>query len=779
MTVETLEFVPYFFDTPVIVDVGLIDGTMKTGRLSEFDPTSKEIRLAVFFLDSKNRTQSIPLRLNVQEVGFVAFHEPVIQPNEGWDQFREFDVRLVMDRTFTVMVRPEQVSNAFGFFGYPVSRQSVPKIFFFFNHAIHIREDKEPLGSWLVKEGFTDAESVDRGLAYQAQTRSPPIGQILVEQSVIRSEDAERAAEQQAALAKQGRPMRLGEILVQAGLATDDDIGRALMEQKRRKGKRLGEVLVELGIVKEIDVAKTLARKFQLQFVNLDDETLTDEALAEIPARLVEKYRVFPFKSTPSEICIAISDPLAMEPLDMLRFSVKKRIVEVMVVPSQLERYINTYFNPIDAVMPDVAMDDLMAELNANTDADREAASDFIEARFDDSVVAKLVNQIIVEAYRRNASDIHIEPYGSTSQTVVRFRIDGVCGEFQKIPVANRKQVVARIKIMANLDITERRLPQDGKIRFRIGKRTVELRVATIPTVNDNEDVVLRILAGGGPMPLGDMGFHPYNLDHLEHLVKRPYGMLLAVGPTGSGKTTTLHALVGHINDAERKIWTAEDPVEITQYGLRQVQVKAQIGLTFAAAMRSFLRADPDVILVGEMRDHETAAIGVEASLTGHLVLSTLHTNSAAETVTRLIDMGIDPFSFADALLGVLAQRLARRLCKECQESYTASKDELAQLESLLGREKLRKRTKGEPLTLWRSPGCEHCGYKGYKGRLGIHELLVVDEDIRAVIQKKATVDELLSLAREKGMRTLLEDGLDKAIAGHTDVQKVLAVCSR
>jgi type II secretory ATPase GspE/PulE/Tfp pilus assembly ATPase PilB-like protein len=365
---------------------------------------------------------------------------------------------------------------------------------------------------------------------------------------------------------------------------------------------------------------------------------------------------------------------------------------------------------------------------------------------------------------------------------MVRFRIDGDCVTYQEIPANYRLPLVARFKIMAQLDISERRKPQDGKIRFKIAEKQIELRVATIPTVNGNEDLVLRILAASKPIPLDQLGLSERNLRVLNQLTKQPYGLILCVGPTGSGKTTTLHSALGSINTIDTKIWTAEDPVEITQPGLRQVQVNAKIGFTFANAMRAFLRADPDVIMVGEMRDTETASTAVEASLTGHLVFSTLHTNSAPETVTRLIDMGLDPFSFADALLGVLAQRLARSLCKQCRVRYVASDKELEELGAFYGKtpfeELLRLNGPGE-LKLWKPVGCESCSQTGYRGRLALHELLITDDAMKDAIQHKASVGEIRGLAHQGGMSTLLQDGIEKVVAGHTDLKQVLAVCSR
>jgi type II secretory ATPase GspE/PulE/Tfp pilus assembly ATPase PilB-like protein len=348
-----------------------------------------------------------------------------------------------------------------------------------------------------------------------------------------------------------------------------------------------------------------------------------------------------------------------------------------------------------------------------------------------------------------------------------------------KIPPSYRRAIVSRLKIMANLDIAERRKPQDGKIKFKLGEnREIELRVATVPTAGYNEDVVMRLLAASEPLPLDKMGFSERNLRELKKIAEKPYGIILCVGPTGSGKTTTLHSTLGHINRPERKIWTAEDPVEITQYGLRQVQVQPKIGFTFAAAMRAFLRADPDVIMVGEMRDKETAEIGIEASLTGHLVLSTLHTNSSVETVTRLLDMGCDSFSFADAMLGVMAQRLAKRICKDCKESYRPSQEEYDELRQAYGPERWDKLgiKYDNNFKLFRGKGCEACNRTGYKGRAALHELLLGSDRMKRMIQAKAKTEEMVNAALEEGMTTLVQDGIDKVLQGLTTYKQVKAV---
>jgi type II secretory ATPase GspE/PulE/Tfp pilus assembly ATPase PilB-like protein len=422
------------------------------------------------------------------------------------------------------------------------------------------------------------------------------------------------------------------------------------------------------------------------------------------------------------------------------------------------------------------SIEDILGQLETNDESYDEELERVSE---EDGAIVQLVNKMIIDAYNRNASDIHIEPRSGKSHAHIRYRIDGACQLYQTIPFTFKRAVVSRLKIMADLDISERRLPQDGKIRFkRYAPLDIELRVATVPTAGGNEDVVLRLLATGEPIPLDRMGMSQRNYDAFINMITKPYGIVLVVGPTGSGKTTTLHAALRYINRPETKIWTAEDPVEISQEGLRQVQVHPKIGFDFATAMRAFLRADPDVIMVGEMRDHETVSMGIEASLTGHLVFSTLHTNSAPETITRLLDMGMDPFNFADALLGVLAQRLVRTLCKDCKEKYHPTRDEFDTLaRAYEGDFESVGSPYNDDFVLHRAKGCPNCGNVGYRGRTGIHELLDGTDEIKSLIQGRAKMEEIRGQAIEDGMTTLMQDGIRKTLLGDTDLIQVRKVC--
>ncbi|WP_218353313.1 GspE/PulE family protein [Alteromonas lipotrueiana] len=413
-------------------------------------------------------------------------------------------------------------------------------------------------------------------------------------------------------------------------------------------------------------------------------------------------------------------------------------------------------------------MSEILDEIGSSAEDNDEQVDELSD---DAPAVVRLVSRILHDAKRLNASDIHIDPE-KNAPTRVRMRIDGVCRDMSQVPNSHHSAVIARIKIMSNLNIAEKRVPQDGKLAFKMAGQLVEVRVATIPTVA-GEGVVMRILASGGAMPIDKMNLAANNMSRLKGMIKKPHGILLVVGPTGSGKTTTLHAVLGYLNTPEKKIWTAEDPVEITQAGLQQVQVSPKIGFTFANALRAFLRADPDIILIGEMRDKETAHAGIEASLTGHLVLSTLHTNSAPETITRLLDLGLDPVNFSDACVGILAQRLIRTLCGNCKESYTANEDEAGFIQRQYGEDYLSELNLDKAITLYRGKGCDECGGTGYRGRTGVHELLGMTPELRSLVYKEGSVAQMKSQAMDDGMRTLIQDAILKALKGDTDLGQV------
>jgi len=573
------------------------------------------------------------------------------------------------------------------------------------------------------------------------------------------------------------------DLLVTNNRISQNELDNAIAES--RKGTSdLESLLIEKYKVPKPDIGKSLAQFHKCPYIEYSERTIVDvELLKNLNVDYLRKNHWMPLKRDRTAIEILTDDPGDLDRVaDIKRTFPGLNIRFAVSLRRDIAQFLTSAIGGGDSGgrKLDENVSDILGELVTEAQAEAmEESGPGGGLDENDSAIVRLANQIIADAYRQNASDIHIEPYGEKRETLVRFRVDGECFEYMKIPQSYRRAIVSRLKIMASLDIAERRKPQDGKIKFKLTEsKEIELRVATIPTAGYNEDVVMRILAASEPLPLDKMGFSDRNLKAIKEIAEKPYGIILCVGPTGSGKTTTLHSVLGYINTPDIKIWTAEDPVEITQYGLRQVQVQPKIDFTFAKAMRAFLRADPDVIMVGEMRDKETAEIGIEASLTGHLVMSTLHTNSAVETVTRLLDMGCDSFSFADAMLGVLAQRLARRVCKDCKEQYAGTKEEYEEIRLGYGPEQWDKLgiPQDNTFRLARGKGCENCNRSGFKGRVALHELLLGTEHIKRLIQTKAKTEEMVKAAIGEGMTTLMQDGIQKCLLGHTTFKEVKAV---
>ncbi len=581
-------------------------------------------------------------------------------------------------------------------------------------------------------------------------------------------------------MGKQPRKMTMERSLLDCiayrGLISQVDLDTAVEESLSREID-LEMILLEKYRVPRAALGLALSEFYQCPYVPYDERTVIDpELLKNLSFDYLRRNSWIPLKRQGTVLDIVINDPHDLEKGLDIRRAFPGTTVRFSV---GLRRDIEQYLLVATGQANGGSITDILGELVDEAGIERSAEGEPGEIDENDSAIVRLTNQIIAEGYRLGVSDIHIEPYSDRKETAVRFRVDGTCFTYMRIPAVYRRAIASRLKIMANLDIAERRKPQDGKIRYKLAKdREIELRVATLPTAGNNEDVVLRLLTPKDIMPLEAMDFAPEILQTVKELSERPHGIFLCVGPTGSGKTTTLHAVMKHINTDERKIWTAEDPIEITQEGLRQVQVHPKIGFTFASAMRAFLRADPDVIMIGEMRDKETADIAIEASLTGHLVMSTLHTNSAVETVTRLLDMGCDSFNFADAMLGILAMRLCKRICLHCRESYHPTQQEYDELVQGYGARYWERLgvTYTEDFTLYRGKGCDACNNSGFKGRVALHELLVGSEDLKNLIQGKARTAEILSVAMRDGMVTLLQNGIEKVLRGTTTYRQVRAV---
>ena len=567
--------------------------------------------------------------------------------------------------------------------------------------------------------------------------------------------------------------------LIHEGFIRQADLVKAVQESQGGQTDLEG-VLIKKYRVPKSALGKTLSTFFDCPYIPYDERTLANpQLLNNLSHDYLRKHHWLPLKQQGDILDVLIDNPHDLSRgHDIQRAFPGLTIRYALGLRCDIERFLNATIGDTDSG----SISDTLGELvnDAHQEQLGDTDSDGIDEN--DSAIVRLARQIIVEAYRHEASDIHIEPYSDRKETAIRFRVDGTCSTYMRIPAIYRRALVSRIKIMSNLDISERRKPQDGKIRFKLNQdREIELRVATVPTAGNNEDVVMRLLSAKEPLPLDAMEFAPATLTKLLEIAEKPHGIILCVGPTGSGKTTTLHALLRHLNTDERKIWTAEDPIEITQEGLRQVQVHPKIGFTFAAAMRSFLRADPDIIMIGEMRDKETTDVAIEASLTGHLVLSTLHTNGAIETVVRLLDLGCDPFNFADAMQGVLAKRLCKRICVNCKEPYHPTVQEYDRLAHGYGQQAWEALGVGyrEDFQLYRGRGCETCNQTGLKGRVAIHELLCGSEDLRNLIQNHAKTAEMQGLAAKEGMVTLVQDGILKILAGLTIYEQVRSVAMK
>jgi type II secretory ATPase GspE/PulE/Tfp pilus assembly ATPase PilB-like protein len=586
--------------------------------------------------------------------------------------------------------------------------------------------------------------------------------------------------------ARTNKPSKFGG-LIDKGLVSEKDIENAI-SNARVNQIDVAKVLIEDFKVPKEEILRALGAFYNCPAWDPGEQVIPQDIKERLTPEFLKKNMCAPVDKKEGVLVVAVEDPYDLTRLDAIKaMNLAPRHDFVVGLRSDILDYISrSYGGPSGAAAQQVEEQDLgriIMELGTGEEGEVEGAeTSAAQPEIDetDSGIVKLCNQIIIEAYNKGASDIHIEPYGKLSPTIVRLRIDGDCQKYLEVPAPHRSALVQRFKIMSKLDIAEKRKPQDGKIRFRGPMGTIELRVATIPTSGGNEDIVMRILAASKPLPLEKMGFSDRNIKEFKAILSKPYGICLVVGPTGSGKTTTLHSGLGFINTEDMKIWTAEDPVEITQAGLRQVQVHPKIDFTFAVAMKAFLRADPDVIMVGEMRDHETAATGIEASLTGHMVLSTLHTNSAPETITRLLDMEIDPFNFADALLGIMAQRLIRTLCKECKEPYTPDQAEFAEMMQEYGLDWWEKNVGlrySPDIKLYKPKGCPKCNNSGYKGRMGIHELLLATDEMKRMIQRRDSVEKMRVQAMKDGMTTLLQDGIEKVLKGVSDFKTVRSVC--
>jgi type II secretory ATPase GspE/PulE/Tfp pilus assembly ATPase PilB-like protein len=786
----------------------LIDGRVKGGELVEFDTGIESIGLRVAGAQELTRiafTEIRSIKLT-RPIAYVAETAALtaLGAVESSEAAKAFEVSL-SDGTKMAGKTLGFVKERGGLFLFLVEGTSTSAVNCFVPACqfTNVRIGP-PLGAMLLEKHVVSAETLALALNEQTKLRQERIGKYLTDRALVSGSQLMEALRQQGT-----RPnVRLGEVLIEEQLITSEQLAEALAIQGTHRQRRIGDILIDMGAVSTRLIQFALSDKLGIPYVNAREFQIGPGALEAVDTEFAIRHQALPVLLMGESLVVAVENPLDIDFVQDLRFRTGMSIAPVIGNPQELKVRIAKEYSslagrsgsgplstaatsgdlrssaPADPRVADLASQ--LARERPQSSRDRDVA---IDSRVSDNTLVKLVNKIIVEAHAQGASDIHIESNLGKGDTLIRFRKDGDLENYLALPQAYSNSLVSRVKIMADLDISEHRHPQDGKIEFgKHGPLSIELRVAIIPTANNLEDVVLRILGGAEPLPLDQVGFSDRDLEQLKAMIARSYGLILVCGPTGSGKTTTLHSVLREINKPDIKIWTAEDPIEITQPGLRQVQVHPKIDWTFAAAMRAFLRADPDVIMVGEMRDAETTKIGIEASLTGHLVFSTLHTNSAAESIVRLLDLGMDPFNFADALIGILSQRLARKLCPNCKQAHVPSDTELADLAGeycigttldpgAISSQWRAQFGKDGHVVLRKASECNSCR-GGYKGRVVVYELLPGTAEVKHLVRSRASVPQLVTAAQESGMLSLRQNAIEKVLRGVLDLASARAVSS-
>lgn len=790
--------------------VELLNGRTIVGNLVSFQPLSGSIGLAIADRDGHNHLHLASVRTVRLTTPLLLVHDDAAMSSVGTDasQVAEERACVVKFRDGKELTGTTRgfIKEETGLFLYLLEGDP-PQVVRCFVPAQQIGEVRigPHIGQTLVRNNQLSDTALAKALEQQATLRQERIGQHLLNRGIVSADDLKRALQ-----AQKYRPAtKLGQLLLEGGQITPPQLAEALRLQTSNRRRHLGDILVAMGAVTVRQIHMALAEKLGIPFVNVAEFHIDPAALELLSANVATRYRALPLVLLGDSLVVAVEDPMAMDFVQDVRFLTGKIIVPVVADPTELRRRIAKEYSSLalsnatveadSSLLQDspgagqgnseVHVEELASALDRATAPPSESRDNESDPRVTDNALVRLVNKIIIDAYAQGASDIHIENNAGKANTRIRFRKDGELEDYLDLQPVYSNALVSRIKIMANLDISEHRHGQDGKIVFgKVGAVAVDLRVVIVPTSNNREDVVLRLLGGVEPMPMEGLGLSARDLAEMQKMIARSYGLILVCGPTGSGKTTTLHSILHHINRPDIKIWTAEDPIEITQAGLRQVQINARIDWTFAAAMREFLRADPDVIMVGEMRDAETTRIGIEASLTGHLVFSTLHTNSAAESVVRLLDLGMDPFNFADALIGILSQRLARRLCPKCKRSHPCSESEISELldeycaETDLDRVSVLALWRKEfavdgVLVLYEAVGCDACR-DGYKGRVGVYELLSATPEVKQLMRSRATVPQIVVAARAAGMRLLRQDAIERTLRGILDRASARTVSS-
>lgn len=735
------------------VTVALSDGSKLVGRLVRFSPKLADLRLEVSQACEGYEPFEVA-RVPADEVIYVAAesrakHAPATPKAAQWR------LRVIGGGEWLVEADPKDISDPRGFFARALNDAKFSRMYFY-RHGIYSRERDAPLGALLVAAGVLDRADLQRGVKVQAQGRSMPIGQILVEQKRLDAGTVDEAAELQ-----KRKQVRIGEVLQEAGLISAKDLEQALAEQTRRKGRRIGEILVGLGVLSERDLTLTLAMKFDMPFVNLEQAQPEPQALAAAGRAFIEEYRVLPLAIDETTLTLAVTDPTLIEPLAELRQKTARRIYDVLVTPSQLNRQIDLY---------------LRSELRTSRDPPMPIASVAAAPTDPPRGIDQLIAELLASAKRAGASDIHIEPNGKEQSISVRLRVHGKCVAHARVPPILRRVLVARFKAMAQLDADTHQRPQSGMAHHRELGASTQLCVTTYPTAQGDEDVHLRLREGARPIALDALGLSAHTLNLLRRALSTPRGLWLCAGPEGSGVTSTLHALLGALMRPDLKVATAEHPIELVSQGARQIPVHREAGFDFAAAAKLLLKTDVDVMLLGEVADSATALHAMEGVLRGRHVLGGINAKSALDALARLSCMGLQPGCVGDAPIHVLAQRLVGALCPSCAFREPMARADYDELVHLYGPELFEKDlgiAYSEKLELVRTPGCKACDHTGYAGRIALFELLSVDGELRSALANKAPPDAIRALSSAAGARSLFQDGVRKVLAGQTDLDQL------
>jgi type II secretory ATPase GspE/PulE/Tfp pilus assembly ATPase PilB-like protein len=721
------------------VSLGLLSGDEEHGRLIRFSPLMRTLHLQV----GPDRVE----HFDVPEVAYIGFHRaegtlPSLPALEGMEVMI---VHTVTGKQFRVQM-VESKTHKEGFYAFIESEDSQFDHLFFYNHGVRIFEQPKAIGQVLIDEKAASPREVRKALSEQQTLKKQPLGGVLVAQQKVESADIEEA------LARQRRkPKKIGDILIEAGLIKDDDLQKALVEQSKNRELKVGQVLIEMGVVTEEELISALAKKFHMPFVDLNDYTINPMVVEEIDSDILLRFQVLPIASDEHTLTLAASDPLDIEGFDTIRFQTKKRISEVLASPSQIGKLLKR-----ELAAGSGGEEDWLWIERVGGEKEEALENEVVEVKAAEAPpIVRLTNKILINGICKGASDIHVLP--QAHKVLVLYRINGDLQQELELEKWVQRRMISRIKLLSGMNITDHRVTQDGHMMVRYEGGVMEFRVSCIPNAF-GESIVMRILNKEMAVDLETLGLSEKDHHSLALLARKPFGLILATGPTGSGKSTTLFALLQGMIHLPLHIITIEDPVESEIKGTNQIQVNTKVGLTFASVLRNVLRHDPDVIMVGEMRDQETASIGIEAALTGHLMLSTLHTNSAVDTIIRLQDLGIPNYLLAPALRGIISQSLLKRLCEQCRQPLDDEDDEVYQLLEDMGLER--------PKTLYQPGQCDSCNQSGFSGRVMAYEFLEVTEPVRQAIHDGKIGHELQEVAEKDGMISKARHALSLAESG-------------